>query len=408
MAGGILGLVGFWWLASGAGWSWPAGLPALSSLREGIREGVPAIARHHPRAYVPFRLPPLPAGLRHWLAPWREAWPGQPGRLSPPAPALVFPAWTAWPAPADPFLAGEAAAAWSLPLAGDGRTSPAPVVVATLTVLTANLWLLPPPAAIDHVGRLDRFAELVLARRPDLVLLQEVWLPSFLVRLRERLPQYHMVTGPFSWYLPMGLVICTRWPVVAAWWSAFDRTRHHNLIELIAAKGCLGARLATPYGRLEVVDTHLYAAGPERERQLLTRPQLAGLVDRVLALPSPVIVAGDLNLTASAVTDVVAGRLVQEADLSMQSVPYRPHHKIDHILVWTGGANSPAPAGSDESSPGRQGWSELATLAPSPLAAPGLRVRIDSRPLFEPWVSDHLPVLATITFALVPASGTTP
>ncbi len=322
----------------------------LSEIRQELVHGIPAPIRRSPRGFVPFRLP-LPAGLRAWVAPLRDAVPGLPGRLSAPASASLWPA-APQAAPPSPPRAFEA---------GPGSRS------LTLTVMTANLWLLPPPAASRHLERLDRFAAMVRETLPDVVLLQEVWLPSFILRLRQHLPEYHAVTGPLGLYNETGLVILSREAPLDTWRAVFDRTRRHNLVELAAGKGCLGVRLPSPAGPVEVVDTHLYAASGEAERRAITRQQFVGLLDACRGRPRPLILGGDLNLSASDVVELNEGRFHQEQDLLSGTADGNPLRKIDHIIA---------------------------------LSAPGGNAAIRSAVLREPRVSDHCPVLATVTLSL--------
>ncbi|NLI78699.1 MAG: hypothetical protein GX442_19950 [Candidatus Riflebacteria bacterium] len=350
----------------------------LAEIRQGLAHGVPSPIRRSPRGFIPFRLP-LPAGLRAWVTPLREAVPGLPGHLSDPASASVWEAAPPQPLPAYPLSEGPPGRpewrheAGASPGPG-GATGLSAAVTAlpgsgpcTLTVMTANLWLLPPPAASRHLERLDRFAAMVRETRPDVALLQEVWLPSFILRLRQHLPDYHVVTGPLGLYNETGLVILSREAPLDTWRAVFDRTRRHNLVELVAGKGCLGVRLPSPAGPVEVVDTHLYAASGEAERGAITRQQFAGLLEACRGRPRPLILGGDLNLSASDVVDLNEGRFHQEQDLLSGTANGNPLRKIDHVIA---------------------------------LVAPGGNAEIRSVVLRDPRVSDHCPVLATVTLLI--------
>lgn len=350
----------------------------LAEIGKGLVHGVPAPIRQSPRGFVPFRFP-LPAGLRAWLTPLREAVPGLPGHLSTPASASVWVAATPLPVPTDTVSEGPPCPDewWCATGASPGARGPIGLPNAShgtpgsgtlpLTVMTANLWLLPPPAATRHLERLDGFAAMVRETLPDVALLQEVWLPSFVLRLRQHLPEYHVVTGPLGLYNETGLVILSREAPLDTWRAVFDRTRRHNLVELVAGKGCLGVRLPSPAGPVEVVDTHLYAASGEAERRAITRQQFVGLLEACRSRSRPLILGGDLNLPASDVVELNEGRFFQEQDLLSGTANGNPLRKIDHVIA---------------------------------LVAPGGNAEIRSVVLREPRVSDHCPVLATVTLPL--------
>ena len=233
-------------------------------------------------------------------------------------------------------------------------------------LLDANLWLLPPPGAIGQGKRISDFVKIVRKSRPDIVTLQEVWLPSYVAALRNSLPEYYCIVKPLGLYNQTGLVIFSRFPPERAIFSQFHRTARHNLVELIARKGFLRARLRTSAGELDVIDTHLYAPSLPGEDSI-TRQQLEETLFRAQTASGPLILAGDLNLRVENVTPLTSGKFLLEENLGSSSVNDTPGKKIDYIM------------------------------SKIQLDAVG---KVISTVIREPVVSDHCPVLASVSFQL--------
>lgn len=237
-----------------------------------------------------------------------------------------------------------------------------------LTIIDANLWLLPPPAADGQERRMADFARFVRDWRPDLVTLQEVWLPSYVATLRRALPDYYCIVKPFGLYNQTGLVIFSRHPPLEAWFAQYGLTHHHNLVELAARKGFLRAAIRAPIGIVTVIDTHLYAHASPQELEL-TRRQCESVVAAAALGTPPVILAGDLNLRVGDVSPRVLGILCMEDNLEASTVSKNPGKKIDYLM-----------------------------LRPPP----GMLGQVESKVLRDPVVSDHCPILATLTIGLPP------
>lgn len=167
------------------------------------------------------------------------------------------------------------------------------------------------------VGNLHRVAEEVHRSRADVVLLQEVDRgtrrsggqdqPAELARLTG----FHVAFGKTLDYDggEYGIAMLSRWPI------RFD-TLVHLPVEPVQERaggsheprGVLHARIASPHGPLEVLNTHLDPSGDEAyRRQEVAR--LRALANRLRAANPRVIVGGDFNaepesaVAASMVTD---------------------------------------------------------------------------------------------------------
>lgn len=167
-----------------------------------------------------------------------------------------------------------------------------------LTLLNANLWLLPGGFAVDKEARIARFVAYARHLWPHVITLQEVWTTNQVAYLKRRFPEYAVFAsggrGPVN---EGGLVTLTRLPSDSAGFSAFAPGRGASLVERQARKGYLTVRLATPAFKTCIINTHLYSPGNPRELAL-TAAQFETL--RRLRPAGDYVIVGDLNLAQSA------------------------------------------------------------------------------------------------------------
>jgi endonuclease/exonuclease/phosphatase family metal-dependent hydrolase len=149
----------------------------------------------------------------------------------------------------------------------------------------------------DLRPRMAAIAEVLRQRAYDVVCLQEVMSPAsarLLASYEHRM--YHggiLVKG--------GLVLMSRWPIERARFVRFPFTRPPRT-ELLMRKGVQVAVVATPAGRVAVLNSHLSANrdddwSPQNRYAAIARVELATLgaaLGRVAGLPA--VVTGDLNL----------------------------------------------------------------------------------------------------------------
>lgn len=141
-----------------------------------------------------------------------------------------------------------------------------------------------------------------------------------------------------------GLTILSRWPILASEERAFSTVRpslrHLFQGETVPSKGFLFARVATPWGELDVYDAHTLADYRETKYRLLRLTELFELAEgvRELSKDHPFVILGDLN----------SGHGDREYDLFLDMLglsdpcapagkeacgdPRRPK-RIDHALV---------------------------------------------------------------------------
>lgn len=159
------------------------------------------------------------------------------------------------------------------------------VGVTRVRVLSLNTWLLP-GFSKQMAQRLARMPAAIRAESPDVICLQEVWLPTTRDGLAEQLgPEYAATEERRG-----GLVTLSRWPIVAQEFVPFPVVEGMSTEERLAGKGLLLSVLDAPGGRLRVVNTHLaHQRGPNRAHIEALRAQVARLDDL------PLVLAGDLN-----------------------------------------------------------------------------------------------------------------
>lgn len=156
--------------------------------------------------------------------------------------------------------------------------------VATLRIVTLNVWGVPGARDADH--RLDRLPAALKSLDADVLCLQEVWLKSWRRRIAEALAPAYTAAEPAGG----GLLVLSRLPLRDAVFKRFPDLEGLSFVERLASKGWLELVVATAAGDVRIVTTHLAHRGPAEEQldvlraELATRPAL------------PTVLAGDFNL----------------------------------------------------------------------------------------------------------------
>ena len=184
-----------------------------------------------------------------------------------------------------------------------------------LAVISWNVHGLPFDPSLD--ARLDRVAQEILRRRPDLVLLQETWITDAAERLDCRLRgEYRVVPDPdnvtagwlgFYGHRRGGLLALVRrdspWqldPAVAPRFEEFRATGPwERLLEerdAVAGKGIQGFTVGDGSRRMKVLNTHLQAQYGPRTYAEVRSAQIGQVLDRAKENGADVVlVAGDFN-----------------------------------------------------------------------------------------------------------------
>ena len=173
-----------------------------------------------------------------------------------------------------------------------------------MKILTLNIW--GAPYAQHIMARIDAISTRIQHDQPDIILLQEVFLPAQVKALRESLQadwryQHHFASGVIG----SGLLTLSRYPIVD---SAFHRFRLGGKPERLmqgdyyAGKGIGMVRLETPQGALAVFNCHTHAQydywNNDNEYAVYTETNLYEAT-RFITTQSgdvPVVLGGDLNV----------------------------------------------------------------------------------------------------------------
>ncbi len=236
-----------------------------------------------------------------------------------------------------------------------------------MRILTYNCCALPVFAG-DIRARLKRIGLEVAALDPDLILLQEIFLPAHLKVLQARLKGWpHVFFGKRSWRRHAGgLAIFSRYPLESPRFIKYREQGswlRYSVLAKFSGKGYMSARLHGPSGAVfELVHTHLIAdyrrpAVAEGSRRdpypKFQKGQIEELSRFVRGLDRsrPLLLAGDFNmpphskllralLKRSGLRDGMEGVLEPSIlDRRYYRLPYRPapDKRLDYVFHRGGG-----------------------------------------------------------------------
>lgn len=212
-----------------------------------------------------------------------------------------------------------------------------------LRVLSFNTWGLPAPLSNRRAARMSRIGAAIGNLKPDVVLLQEVWLDEDGERLAADLAPFglthtrHEAAG----FLGSGLLIASRYPIERVSFRPFrlaGRPHHTWHGDFYANKGILAARLKTPIGSVRVADTHLHARyGTDQYEAIQVTQALQAAAHLAPETPPvPMILGGDINSREAGLPFRV---LVGAANLT----PVPADLRIDWVLFRSGASVSIRP-----------------------------------------------------------------
>ncbi|MEZ4443319.1 MAG: endonuclease/exonuclease/phosphatase family protein [Polyangiaceae bacterium] len=220
----------------------------------------------------------------------------------------------------------------------------------TLEVLSYNVWGVP-WVAPEVEPRLEEIARQIADRKPDVVALQELWLPEHAELVTARLEAagypYHHFFGPGS--APddekgSGLYVASRLPITDVGFEAFTVGRTPHIpwhVDWMAHKGVGTVKVDTPAGPVVVADTHLHATYLTGNYDFVQLSQALQLARRLVdADDAPLILVGDLNAPPDSLP-------VRALSLSAGLEPASETFDIDQILARPGSNLRLEPAGVD-------------------------------------------------------------
>jgi endonuclease/exonuclease/phosphatase family metal-dependent hydrolase len=243
-----------------------------------------------------------------------------------------------------------------------------------LTLLTANMWLLPPPASADNDLRLERLIRLIKKKNPDIVNLQEVWMEKYVKAIKAKLPQYNVLSPRSFWFNKSGLMTLTKFPAKHTRFNTFKTSLNFNPIELLASKGYLKTTMDINSKEFELINTHLYESAGNSKFAIRIAQAKKVLTNALKH--NPTIVAGDFNFNTDEIfklfntlkkeksptpTYCATNKYTQILYNALSNLNGVHHQKPDYIFVNM-----------------------------------KKDVSITSKAITSPLVSDHYPLLATI------------
>ena len=164
-----------------------------------------------------------------------------------------------------------------------------------------NVWGLPEPIGEDVIPRMKALVGALRESHLDLIAFQEVWTGAARTVLieggREAGFAYHFASSAPGG----GLLLLSKLPLESTHFERFEfrgDLERLDRAEYLGGKGFLAARVATPAGKLWIIDTHLHARYRDDDLPIDSAVRLAQMMQIVAFVRSqrePVIVAGDLN-----------------------------------------------------------------------------------------------------------------
>ncbi|MEM6791427.1 MAG: endonuclease/exonuclease/phosphatase family protein [Myxococcota bacterium] len=244
----------------------------------------------------------------------------------------------------------RAAAAEASPSASPAAPSASPFspplgADAALDVWSYNVWAVPYGVSPHVEARVAAIADAIVARRPHLVALQELWRSRDAAAMAGRLETagyHHHHFGPGAGgpddEKGSGLFIASRLPIETIGFFPFDAGRTGYIpwhVDWMAFKGVGAVRVTTERGPLWFATTHLQANYRTGDYAFV---QLAQAVDVVRVLgglgpEAPLLVTGDFNGPPASLST----RLIVE-DLGLRAA--RPGYGLDHILARPGATHA--------------------------------------------------------------------
>lgn len=247
-----------------------------------------------------------------------------------------------------------------------------------LTVLSANLWLLPGPFASDKKLRLQNFKEIVKRSDPDIINLQEVWLSSHVSELRQEFNEYNLVSNASRIFNTSGLVTLTKEKPVSHAFQEFGKSIKMGIVERIINKGFLNIEIEINGKKVQIFNTHLYDSQvPSRQKFKINQSQelLEEAIKEKIA-----VISGDFNLLKEDFLRVFKEFLHEDTMLPtyIEKNPYTKKLFNQYKAVRYG-------------EDARNTKPDYVAIR-SPRARAGMKTEV----ITDPIVSDHYPILARV------------
>ena len=164
-----------------------------------------------------------------------------------------------------------------------------------VTLMTLNIWSLPVGFSQNRYWRLEKIAEEIKKKNPDIVFLQECWLSKDVRKIARLLENYSVVL-PTTFINYGGLVVLSKSPFTAQKMNYFRTRAEYSAIEMLAHKGVISCQVKSNIP-LVFMNTHLYAGCATKNRSI-QKMQVQEMVKIAEKIPESfcVIMGGDFNL----------------------------------------------------------------------------------------------------------------
>jgi len=162
------------------------------------------------------------------------------------------------------------------------------------TLVSSNMWLLPPPLSVDNKKRISLFTNFCLKRNVDFICLQEVWLNEYVKLFLDQLKSYYFVGKPDFLYNKTGLLFFSKYKPVRFTKYCFKISFQSAFFDLIGRKGYLHAQFKINGEDIEIYNIHLNS--PYRNSQKKIWHQQMDVITTIAAnRNTSLIIAGDFN-----------------------------------------------------------------------------------------------------------------
>lgn len=163
-----------------------------------------------------------------------------------------------------------------------------------LSFFDLNCWLL--PLGISHKNniRKKQILEEIKKRNPDIITLQEVWLIKDVNYFKKNLRGYYAVSSNSHFFNKSGLLTLTKLKPASISINFFQKTKKYSILEKLASKGVHDIKLNFNQKNLNIINTHLYYPTKEAEKLILSS-ELNFLINLT---KSNTLILGDLNLNS--------------------------------------------------------------------------------------------------------------
>jgi endonuclease/exonuclease/phosphatase family metal-dependent hydrolase len=214
-----------------------------------------------------------------------------------------------------------------------------------LKIVSFNIWDLPYWFVKNREQRIFQIAEYLQRLDAEIVCLQE----SFDVRHRRFLYESlgsdkYYASGGFeaTRKAPLarldttgGLVIFSKFPIIQNKFIPFNQFTH-SVVERIGHKGILEATIETPYGNIQVFNTHLHKEQRFFAHNIRVK-QLKHILERMQEQQHlPVILAGDFNENAlmeqKKLVTILQSRGLMHS-IHFERYEYLPSYRLNNPLV---------------------------------------------------------------------------